>query len=142
MTIQEIVNQSTSWTKNPPATLEAIENCSTLPGFKVPDEYAEFLLICDGAEGFTPPNHPAPYFTLFRTERLIIRNQVLEVQRNHPGFLAIGSDGADDLFLMNTRLSKSPILMVPAMDDTLECAETVGCSFAEFLQRISIDLNS
>lgn len=137
MSILKIINGAESWSKEPPATQAAIDECSKSLGLCFPEQYVEFLLATNGAEGFTPAEHKAGYFKLYPTDRLVERNQGLEVQNKHPGYLAIGSNGAGELFLINTQSDEQPVLMVPDIDDDMKHAWTVGKSFEDFLEGVS-----
>jgi len=137
MDIEKIVSQASSWSKTTVATRSAIEKCANDLGLSFPPDYVRFLLVSNGAEGYTPPQHIAGYFALYTVEELVACNEGYEIQKRFPGYLSIGTNGAGELFLLNTLAKDQPTLMVRASDNTLKNAIVVGTNFAAFLQSIS-----
>lgn len=136
MTIQEIVNLSSSWSRNPPASRQMVLDCATSLALRFPENYVEFLLLSNGGEAYTSPEHPAGYFILFTTEKLVTINKMMEVQTTFPGHLAIGSNGYEEMFLMNTLVEEAPVVMIPELDNDMEFGTNIGNSFQEFLIEI------
>jgi len=138
MTIREILNNLDSKVKNPPATNVEIEDCAQKLNVVFCDDYIEFLLNSNGAEGFTPEDHAAGYFRLYSTDRIVERNCGYEIPSKFPGYIAIGTNGGGELFLMDTKSPKQPVLMVHAIEDDFEYAIAFGESFFDFLKGICL----
>jgi hypothetical protein len=137
MNILDIVTGSETLSQEPPASREAIDVSANTLGLKFPQEYVEFLLISNGAEGFTTSEDPG-YFRLYNIEKLCERNFGQEIPQRFPGYLLIGSDGGEVMFLVNTTEDlPQPVLMVPFIGDGLNDAEKIGDSFTDFLKRIA-----
>lgn len=58
------------------------------------------------------------------------------IQQKLTGYIAIGSNGAGELFLMDTISVRLPVLMVPAINDDFRYAIVLGEIFVDFLEGI------
>ena len=70
-----------------PATTEAIATFERTTGKQHPDDYAEFLKIADGGDGFIGK----AYVILWRIGELISMNEAYEVESYASGLLIFGS---------------------------------------------------
>lgn len=114
------------------ATDSAIDQVEQRLGLKFPAEYAEFLKITNGGEGFIGES----YAILYPVEELASANEDYNAPEFAPGLLIFGSDGGGEAFGLDTRTPDSPIVMVSLVGLDWKEAKPLGAVFSEFLQRL------
>lgn len=118
--------------RRPPATGEAIAAFESVNGKNLPGDYADFLKITDGGEGFIGK----AYVILWGVGELISMNQGYEVENYAPGLLIFGSDGGGEAYGFDTRNPQWPIVQVPFVGMAWEPAEPIAASFTGFVEHL------
>lgn len=127
------LNLAAEFGANEPADPETVTAAMTALGVQLPADYGEFLLGCDGGEGFVGEN----YLVLWRAKELAQFNVEYEVASYAPGLVLFGGDGAGELFAFDTRSSPMPVVVVPGVGMELDSAHRVAGSFGEFLRALA-----
>lgn len=110
------------------ASVEADLNCS------LPDDYRQFAILYNGAEGWIGSEG---YLRLWSVESLVSENRFHEVNRRAPGLVLFGGDGGGSGYAFDYRDSmKMRYVIVPLIGISLEHAYPCGKSFVEFLSRV------
>lgn len=117
----------------PGATGAAISESEKQLRAKLPPEYAEFLKLTNGGEGFIGKN---AYVILWGVEELASMNQSYEVQKYAPGLLIFGSDGGGEAYGFDTRTPQWPIVQVPFVGMSWTLARPMGTTLHAFLERL------
>jgi len=111
----------------PPASVENILKAEHALGIDLPVEYSDFLKVANGA-----------YFEngirIYPLDELVERNETLEVTEYAPGFLAIGDDNSEYVFIVDQTLKPSPIFMVFVGSMDPDDKVRVGDSLESWLQ--------
>jgi SMI1 / KNR4 family (SUKH-1) len=102
--------------------------CATLPA-----EYAQFLKLTNGGEGFIGKS---AYLLLWSIEELASTNWSYEVQKYAPGLLLFGSDGGGEAYGFDIRNPQAPIVQVPFVGMDWSLARPMGETFSSFLKRL------
>ncbi|MFO1315575.1 MAG: SMI1/KNR4 family protein [Burkholderiales bacterium] len=101
------------------------------------NDYLAFLANSDGGEGFVGL---APgYFQLWRASEVARYSSEYEVQKYLPGYLAIGSDGGGDLYVLPVTGSPPGLFIVPAIGMEAAAVESVAGSFSAFASAFGKD---
>jgi len=117
---------------NPPAPVTALQQLENSCGFKLPDDYVEFLQEANGGEGFIGSDG---YIILWPIEDLFHLNKAYEVAEYAPGLFLFGSDGGGEAFAFDTRSNRS-VVSVPFVGMDRSLARHLGSNFQEFLESI------
>ena len=115
----------------PPAEPKDITEFEAARGIKLPTDYVSFMLQSDGAEGPVGKNG---YLNLWKIGELIELNQAYRAEEFAPGLLLFGSDGGDEAFAFDTRVSGLPIVETPFVGMSLEDAIPLASTFTELLE--------
>lgn len=111
------------------ATKENIEDAEKNLGIKFPNDYIDFVLFSDGAEGEIGND----YLEIWSVEELLQSNEDMQLNLFVPGLVAFGGDGGNELFAFDTRFERITIVQIPMVGMTLKDAWACGSSFEEFL---------
>lgn len=114
---------------NPPADGAAIHRFEVEVGFRLPDEYKEFLAIANGGEGFIRE----AYMMLWRVEELAELNKAYQVAEYAPDLLVFGSNGGGEAFAFDRRSDPMAVVAVPFVGMEIGLANVVGANFSEFI---------
>jgi hypothetical protein len=114
---------------HPPAASEQIASVEADLGVRFPGEYAQFLRICNGGEGFVGQ----AYAVLWDVSELGALNESYESDKWAPGFLIFGSDGGGEAFGFDTRNPNWPIVQIPFVGMNWNDARPLGETFSQFL---------
>lgn len=114
-----------------PAELSTIEQLQLNLGIKLPDDYLNFFLRSDGADGAVGETG---YVSLWPIHELINLNEGYRVREFAPGLLLFGSDGGGEAFAFDLRDMAMPIVGVPFVGMSLEEAKPLAPTFTEFLK--------
>jgi cell wall assembly regulator SMI1 len=117
----------------PGASDSAIEQAETELGWKMPQDYRDFLLKKNGGEGLIGDN----YLILWSAEDLAQFNKDYEVLEYAPGLILIGSDGGGEGFAFDVREKPAPIVQVPFIGMALEYATVIAPDFDSFIKRMN-----
>lgn len=82
---------------NPAVSSIDVEYFEKKMGFCLPEEYAEFLKIGEGGEGFIGKES---YIILWKLEEIVELNDVYNVAEYAPGLLLFGSSGGGKRMLL------------------------------------------
>lgn len=116
--------------KNPGAPLSTLQKVEAELGFKFPQQYADFLLESNGAEGAIGN----AYLVLWSLEKIKPLNQLNEMDKSAPYLVLFGSDGGDMAFAFDKRSEVLPVVEIAYMDIGLEEPKLRGQTFLEFLE--------
>lgn len=108
----------------------AFESLETRLLFKLPAQYADFLMQSNGGEGAVGN----AYLVLWSLEELEGLNQLYEVSRFAPGLFLIGSDGGDTGYGLDVRLDPPPVIEVPLIGLSLSTTKKIASTFHGFLE--------
>lgn len=117
---------------NPPVDAALIRQFESEGGFRLPEDYAQFLQQADGGEGFVGN----AYAILWRVSELLEMNRAYQVAEYAPGLFLFGSDGGGEAFAFDTRAAAKPIVSVPFVGMELKVARPVASSFTAFLEEL------
>lgn len=129
---QRIAELTRELKRRPPADEAAIEGSERQLGFRFPDDYREFLLETDGAEGFVAE---LAYLMLWPVEELPEYNEDYEVDEMAPGLVLFGSSGGGTFYAFEREGGR--IVDLPSMPVDGEHAKPAGATFVEFLERLA-----
>lgn len=130
--MDESVKQFTKDMKlNPPSTAKQLNDAGLILGINFPDQYKEFMLNSNGAEGGIGKNS---YLAIWAAENIAQYNADYEVNEFNPGLVYFGSDGGGMVFAFDNRTPETPIVTLPFESVDLEDLELCAHSFNEFLQ--------
>ncbi len=115
---------------NPAADPSVIRQLETKAGFRLPEDYAQFLQQVNGGEGFVGN----AYVILWRVEELFDLNKAYRVAEYAPGLFLFGSDGGGEAFAFDTRSDAKPIVSVPFVGMELELTRPIAANFKGFLE--------
>jgi hypothetical protein len=132
MTLSDRERLLVKFNGNPPSETTAIRQFETKSGFRLPDDYAQFLQQTNGGEGFVGN----AYVILWRAEELLEMNKAYQVTEYAPGLFLFGSDGGGEAFAFDTRSDANPIVTVPFVGMELKLARSVAHSFEAFLEEL------
>lgn len=118
----------------PPATAALISEAEASLELTLPADYVEMLKVSDGYAGFIGD---ATFLDIWPVSDLATRNREYGVETYAPGLLAIGSDGAGEMYGFDTRFGQWTIVQIPFVPMNWEAAQPVAPSFVEFLTNLS-----
>lgn len=116
--------------KMPGASQFEIQATESELGIKFPQEYVDFLLEINGAEG---PIGEEAYLVLWSSENIKSLNKAYKVREHAPYLTLFGSDGGDMGFGFDER-STSPIVEISYIDIGIEEPNLLSETFYEFLE--------
>ena len=117
---------------NPGASPERIAAMEMSLDRRFPAEYAAFLTLHNGGEGFVGE----AFLRLYPVEELASVNADYNVDECAPGFFIVGSDGGGEAFGFDTRESEWPVVMLPFIGMEWEYAVRADVSFNRFLVQL------
>lgn len=117
-----------------PVSPGEIEQFEATVGFRLPGDYANFLQMSNGGEGFIGAN---AYVILWKLSDLTEMNRAYQVAEYAPGLFLFGSDGGGEAYAFDTRNSQMPIVSVPFVCMDLALARFVAVTFDNFLDVLS-----
>jgi hypothetical protein len=115
---------------NPPMDASFLQKLENEAGFRLPEDYAQFLQKMNGGEGFIG----SAYLILWRSDNLIEMNKAYQVADYAPGLFLFGSDGGGEAFAFDMRTEAKPIVSVPFVGMDLELIQPLGATFEVFLE--------
>jgi hypothetical protein len=118
---------------NPPARAEDIERVQKKLRFRLPEDYANFLLTRNGGEGFVGNS----YVILWKIEELVSMNNAYHVSEFVPHIFLFGSNGGGEAFGFHINGGSSSILSIPFVAMEMEDAKPVASDFGTFLSVLS-----
>jgi hypothetical protein len=113
-----------------PAKASAIAQFQIDHGIELPEDYVDFLLHSNGADG---PVGETGYVSLWGIDELIELNRGYRVEEFAPGILLFGSDGGDEAFAFDLRDSSMSIVEVPFVGMSLDEVRPLAATFTEML---------
>lgn len=105
----------------------------------LPEDYFQFLLQSDGGEGFVGVQ--PGYFALWQAHEVSECSSSYEVPKYLPGFMAIGSSGGGDLYVLSVSGRPPGLYLVPAIGMEPAVVELVTTTFSEFVSEFGNDWN-
>ena len=102
-------------------------------GVRFPDDYVDFMVQSNGAEGSVGKN---AYLALWRVEELVPLNDSYHVEEFAPELVLFGSDGGGMAYAFDRNLERPRIVEVPFIDMGIEDPTPCGYSLTEFLERL------
>jgi hypothetical protein len=115
------------------ASFNEIEKAQLCLHITFPEDYKEFLLRSNGAEGIVGK----AYLVLWSVEEIIKLNEEYSVERFAPGLLLFGTDGGDEAYGFDTKSEMLPIVNVPFVSMSRSEIRFIGSTFDEFLISLS-----
>ncbi len=116
---------------NPPTTKDVLDIVETKLGIKFPQEYVDFMLESNGAEGNVGSNS---YLALWSAEQIVQLSEEYEVNEYTPSLVYFGSDGGGMAYAFDKRKDTIPIVEFPFESINIDDAKFCGNSLIEFLQ--------
>jgi len=113
-----------------PASQQQIKAVQQRVGFHFPQDYTDFLLFSNGAEG---PIGEHGYLQLWALEDLEAYNQGYAVQEFAPGIFLFGSDGGGEAFGFDLRDPGMPVIRIPFIPMKTDLAVQMALTFIQFL---------
>lgn len=121
------------WHLNPMADEDSIQTLERSLGWALPADYAAFLRLHDGGEGFIGEN----YLILWRVAELAPFNLEYEVYKYAPGLFLFGSSGGGEAYGFDLRDPSLPIVRVPFIGMELKYAIFVARNFTDFVTNLA-----
>jgi len=136
MSIESVLSDSSAnWSRNAPATSEAIQDLVSGCALDLPVDYLEFLRFSNGGEGELGVE--PGWFQLWPAGQVNQLNEGYEVAANVPGLFGFGSNGAGEMFAFDTHSEMPwPIVMIPFIPMELESSKTITLDFGSFIKQI------
>ena len=128
--MQEMLGQ---FERRPPASDTALLESERALSVHFPADYADFLRLSDGGEGFIGP---VSYLIMWSTEELPAMQRAYQVDTYAPGFLIFGSSGGGEAYGFDMRASKWSVVQMPFVGMDWSLAEPLATTFGEFLTRL------
>jgi hypothetical protein len=123
---------------NPPASPENVRSLrDQFPN--LPSEYFEFLLRSDGGEGFLGIR--PGYFQLWASHEVVHFSSMYQVTEYLPAYLAVGSSGGGELFILAVSGSPAGIFCIDPISLKSEDVVLVAPNFAAFVSQFGGDWN-
>ena len=97
----------------------------------LPDDYFSFLRQSDGGEGFV--GLKPGYFQLWRANEVAQYSFGYQVQEYLPGYIAVGSNGGGELYVLPISGWPPGIFMAPAIGMAPDVVSKVAPSFTAFV---------
>lgn len=120
--------------KRPGASLEAIRQRERELGIQFPQDYVEFMLASNGAEGFVGGDRA--YVQIEPIEQMMNDRLQRDLNESRPGLVVFGSDGAGEAYAFDPRGEDLRIVMFPWIGHDEEEILFQGRSFTEFLRSV------
>ena len=114
-----------------PTTREVMEEAETQLRIKLPDQYMDFMLESNGAEGNVGDKS---YLAIWSAEQIVQLNEAYAVNEFTPGLVYFGSDGGGIAYAFDNRAEGTPIVEFPFESIHVEDAKLCGNTFVEFLK--------
>lgn len=114
-----------------PATSEMIIETERQLGIKLPEQYVNFMLESNGAEGCVGPNS---YLQIWPVDQIVERNAGYKVEEYTSGLVYFASDGGGMAYAFDKRAGTMPIVEIPFESIHVEDAKLCGNTFVDFLQ--------
>jgi hypothetical protein len=118
---------------NPPAFNKGINDVELEMGINFPDQYKEFMLESNGAEGRIGENS---YLAIWSVEEIVPLNKDAKVEEFTPGLVFFASDGGGIAYAFDKRDENVPIVEIPDDSIHIEDAKLIGKTFNDFLQNL------
>lgn len=115
-----------------PGDLDELGKVEAHFGFRLPDDYREFVSINDGTEGFAGDG----YMSLWRVSELVELNELSRMAEFARGLTVLGTDGGTEFFGLDRRNDQMVFVKVPVVFAGWEYAEAFGRTFEEFLRTL------
>lgn len=112
---------------------EALDNIEESLQIVLPDEYREFMVEHNGAEGAIGENN---YLVIWPVEEVVELNEAYGVSDFTPSLVYFGSDGGGVAYAFDKRTVPINIVKFPFDSIHIEDAEQVANSFGEFIKAI------
>jgi hypothetical protein len=128
---QRLLNVTRTLAKKPGSTRASIDQAMAVLGVTPPDDYVEFLLESNGAEGFMQSGR---YLMVDSVDQLVPCNEPYGLGTSGPGLVAFGSDGGGMLYAFDIR--KSPVTIVEVDSACMELGPVTPCghTLVDFLE--------
>ena len=110
----------------------AVRQAAKELGVTLPQDYVDFLKVCNGGEGMIGIN----YATFFRAEELAEMNAAYAVNEYAQGLLMFGTNGGGEAFAFDTRTTPWPVVQLPLIGMELKYATPRAPSFMSFLEAV------
>lgn len=135
MNWRDLVEDPTAdWTREPPASEEAIQRLAKGAGVPLPEEYLDFLRFSDGGEGELGI-YPW-WFRLYPAEEVLDANRDYSYGLDDlPGYFVFGNNGGLELYVFNTN-EEAPgrVYMVDNISMTQEDVQLCAPDFLAFVR--------
>ena len=116
-----------------PTTADAINIAGEQLGISLPDQYKEFMIETNGAEGFVGVNS---YLAIWPIDQIVQLNDEYAVKEFTPGLVYFGSDGGGMAYAFDCRDEITSIVEFPFESIDVEDARSCGRTFNEFMQNL------
>ncbi|MBU3107983.1 SMI1/KNR4 family protein [Clostridium gasigenes] len=126
------ITNNSDFTLYEPATKEEVIKIEEEFGFKLPNEYKDFLAVTNGL--LTNGT-----ISIFGADNILERNRTYEVQVYAEGYVAIGLRDGDDFLLMHTEETAKEVISVDCGDMNPINAEPFAEDFIEWINNGAID---
>jgi hypothetical protein len=131
---ERINNLTRGLTKKQGTTRAEIEKVMSFLGVTFPEDYIEFMIESNGAEGFLQNGR---YLMIDPIEHIIPGNQPYGLGSSGPGLIIFGSDGGCILYAFDIR--QTPPMIVEVDATCMELGPLIQCgrNFEEFIEYIN-----
>lgn len=122
------------WFQNRPINRKAIDGAERMSGLLWPAIYKAFFRVTNGAAGYLPIE--PSFLELWPCEVLYERNEAYRIADKMPGFLAIGSDRSEEIFLLKLGENAAPVFRISSDSVGIGRVLPVTDSFVQLLRMI------
>lgn len=117
---------------SPPASRYAVIEAFAIHGLVPPQDYVEFLIATNGADGALTPSI---YLSLWRLEDIFSSNELYAVEEFAPGLLLFGSDGGGTAFAFDLT-DEWIVVEIPFVPLFREEMSKIASTFSGFLDAL------
>ena len=129
----EIKKLTSEMNYNEKTTPEELEKVEREYNVSLPNDYKEFILESNGAEG---PIGKESYLAIWPINEIIELNNEYEVEEAQPGLIYFGSDGGDMAYAFD-KTDNMSIVEIPFISIDVNDKKVLGTNFEEFLKQFN-----
>jgi hypothetical protein len=131
---QIMLGEPSGWERASPADLSEIQLLQSNCSIELPKDYLDFFEFSNGAYGELPVQ---PYWCdLFQVNEVLKANKDYEIDLYLPGYFAIGTNGAGEILLFDTKERPWCVVSIHRLSFGIEDIIPVAKSFSDLIKML------